>query len=137
MKTYIIKGDPIPLARVRHVRNRIYDPQKELKAIATIDLERQHDQAPLLLGPLHLNVIFYMKPPESCSAKKRAALFNQPHIFKPDLDNLIKFICDISSGVIYHDDCAIFSITSKKIYDSNSRTEFSFTSILQEDHEKK
>ena len=129
MKVYVIKGDPIPLARARHVRNRIYDPQKTIKAIAAIDLASQHDKLPLLSGPLHLDAIFYMKAPESISAKRRALLYEQPHIYKPDLDNLIKFLCDISSGVIYHDDCIIASITTKKIYDENSRTEFHFTSI--------
>ncbi len=129
MKVYVIKGDPIPLARARHVRNRIYDPQKTLKAIAAIDLAGQHDNLPFLSGPLHLDVTFYMKAPDSISQKRRELLYRNPHIFKPDLDNLVKYVCDISSGVIYQDDCIISSITTKKVYDENARTEFSFTSL--------
>jgi len=128
MKVYVIKGDPIPLARARHVRNRIYDPQKAIKAIASIDLCRQHNEEAFLEGPLHLNATFFMKTPESIAAKKRSDLYSKPHVYKPDLDNLLKLICDISSGVIYHDDCIIASITAHKVYDPIARTEFYFTS---------
>lgn len=91
MKTYIIKGDPTPLARPRMGQKRMYDSQKNIKLIASIDIASQHNNAPLIEGPIQIDITFYMKTPESISAKRRLALHGQPHIFKPDLDNLVKF----------------------------------------------
>jgi Holliday junction resolvase RusA-like endonuclease len=90
-KVYIIKGDPTPLMRARISGKRMYDPQKNLKLIASIDIVSQHDDAPLMEGPLHLDITFFMEPAKSISLKRRNALYGQTHIFKPDLDNLIKF----------------------------------------------
>ena len=52
-----------------------------------------------------------------------------PHATIPDLSNCIKFIEDICSGVVYKDDAIIASISSKKLYDNEPRTEFFFTSL--------
>lgn len=94
-----------------------------------ITLQQQVGNMPLLEGPIHLDATFYMKAPESISKIKRAALFNKPHLFKPDLDNLIKYICDVSSNLLYHDDCVIAVITAKKVYDEKPRTEFTLRQI--------
>lgn len=124
MKVYVIKGDPTPLMRAGRNGKRTFDPQKNLKIMAGIDLVSQHNNEPLLEGPLHLDVTFFMAPPKSISIKRKALLCGQPHIFKCDLDNLIKFIGDVCNGIIYYDDCAIAKITAKKIYDEIPRTEF-------------
>jgi Holliday junction resolvase RusA-like endonuclease len=89
-----------------------------------LDLERQHAGAPLLCGPLHISIVFFIEPAKSLSIKKKKELCGTYHVFKPDLDNLIKMVCDISSGIIFKDDCIISQITAKKIYDSRPRTEF-------------
>ena len=34
----------------------------------------------------------------------------------PDVDNLLKFLCDAMTGVVYHDDSQIVSITCEKKY---------------------
>lgn len=115
---YVIVGDPIPLARARHIHNRVYDSQKALKLINGITLRAQHNDRPLLSGPLHLNVQFYM--PIAATSRKKAFY----HVFKPDLDNLIKWICDISNSILFNDDCIVAKITATKMYDKNPRTEF-------------
>lgn len=129
VKVYVIKGDPTPLMRARVSGKRIYDPQKNLKLIAGIDLASQHNNDTLLEGPLHLDVTFFMAPSKSVSLKRRNALQGQYHIFKPDTDNLIKYIGDLCNGLIYHDDCSIAKITAKKVYDLNARTEFTITCL--------
>jgi len=60
MKTYIIAGNPIPLARPRFSFKRIYDKQQNEKFIAGIELAQQHGDLPFLSGPLHLDVTFFM-----------------------------------------------------------------------------
>jgi Holliday junction resolvase RusA-like endonuclease len=42
---------------------------------------------------------------------------------------MIKYICDISNKIIYHDDAAIVHISAKKVYDLNPRTEFIISEI--------
>lgn len=131
MKVYVIPGDPIPLARPRFSNyRRVYDSQKNIKLTASIHVVSQHDDEPLLEGPLHLDITFYMPVPTSISAKRRALLYGKTHIFRPDLTNCIKFYEDICSGVLYYDDCTIAKITARKIYDEHPRTEFSLRQII-------
>jgi len=129
MKVFVIAGDPTPLARPRFSHKRVYDSQKNIKIVASISIKQQQGDAPLLDGALHLDVTFYMKAPVSISAKRRQLLYGTNHLFKPDLDNLIKYICDICNNVTYEDDSIISSISAHKIYDENPRTEFTLRNI--------
>lgn len=129
MKIFVIPGDPTPLARPRFSHRKIYDSQKNIKTIAAIYVRQQQGEDPYLEGPLHLDITFFMKAPESTSKKRRELLYGKPHIFKADLSNLVKFTEDICSGVVYHDDCVIAVITARKIYDERPRTEFTLRMI--------
>jgi|SRR5579859_493398 len=125
---YVIEGKPVPLQRARFARDHCWDAQKALKCSIAISLERQHRDFPLLSGPLKLNITFYFAEP----VKKRHKL-KQPvtechalrsHITKPDLSNLIKFVEDVATGIIYSDDAIIAEIHAYKCYDNPARTEF-------------
>jgi Holliday junction resolvase RusA-like endonuclease len=120
---YVIKGDPIPLARARHGKHGVWDSQKSEKLIAGISLRNQHGNKPLLTGPLRMNVVFYL--PLSKTMAKKLKMPYSYHYFKPDISNMLKFIEDIATGIIYKDDCLIAKVTMKKVYDSEPRTEFS------------
>lgn len=120
---YVIKGNPIPLARARHGNRKTWDAQKQIKLVTALELEDQHSGRPLLVGPLFLDVCFFFEIPESYSARRRVTTIGCFHDFKPDLSNLIKFIEDIANGIIYKDDCSIASVTAKKVYDEEPRTE--------------
>lgn len=117
---YVISESPIALARGRWSNGHCYDSQKNLRLVKEIGLKNQHEDRPLLTGPLHLIVTFFMPIPH-----KSKRQFNH-HIFKPDLDNLIKWVSDLCSGIIFHDDCEISKITATKRYDYDPRTEFYF-----------
>ena len=121
---YVIEGNPVPLQRVRFSNKHCWDAQKSLKTKMAIEIERQHDDAPHLSGPLKLIIIFYFEPARSLSVTKRHGLHGVSHVFRPDLSNLIKFIEDIAIGIIYNDDCVIAEIEARKCYDSIPRTEF-------------
>jgi len=122
---YIIPGDPIPLYRARFGGNKnVWDPQKEIKLVTSITLVSQHNDQPLFSGPVHLDIHFFFLTP------KRKQYFNhQWHIYRPDLSNLIKFYEDISTSIIFKDDCLIAKISADKSYDLNPRTEFIITEI--------
>lgn len=130
---YIIVGDPIPLARPRFHNGRAWDSQKQLKLAWGIQLQQQHKNLPLFEAvPLHLDVEFFLDFPR-VSAKKRAQYENKLHITKPDLSNLIKWVEDAATGILFSDDCIIASITCKKQYGDKPRTEFSVCSITPEE----
>lgn len=134
-KHYVIEGDPIPLARARMGKQRMWDSQKQKKLYCGIELKRQHGNEPLFEGPLSLDVCFYMPIPKSKSAIQREKLIDTYHTFIPDSDNLIKWICDIASGgVLYDDDCIIAAISAQKVYAEHPRTEFVITTLTNEKH---
>lgn len=131
-KKYVIKGDPTPLARPRYSRisKAIFDPQKNQKLFAQISLDQQHGNSPQFSGPVHIDMIFYMAAPKAISVKRKKLLVNKYHVFKPDTDNCIKYVCDVLvNAEILKDDCIVSSITAYKIYDMEPRTEFTIRSL--------
>jgi Holliday junction resolvase RusA-like endonuclease len=137
-RIYTIIGDPVPLARPRMSGpNRIiYDSQKLIKHQLIHQLINQRGDLPLLSGPCHLDATFYMRMPQA-SMKKAKENIGKPHIFRPDLDNLIKFVNDLAcmedfddkKGILLRDDCIISSITARKVYDLEPRTVFTITEL--------
>lgn len=124
---YVIPGDPVPLARARigHGAKKMYDSQKELKLHAGIYVQSQLKQPyrpPE--GPLHLDVTFFMRIPRKIHTKRNIDKNYTYHFFRPDLDNLVKFILDTVQTILFKDDAQISSITARKIYHENPRTEF-------------
>ena len=119
---YVLKGDPVPLARPRFSHKNVYDGQKTRRLMAGIAVQSQHDGRPLYEGNLHLNMTFYMKIPQK--GKRTAVREGGYHIYKPDLSNLIKFVEDVCTKVLYHDDSLICSIVAAKKYSITPRTEF-------------
>lgn len=108
-KTYILSGNPVPLHRGRVYNNKVYDDQKHQKVVSGIEVINQHDRSPKFSGPVHMTVVFYMPNPKGF---KRKGL----HHFKPDLSNLIKYVEDVMTGVVYNDDAQIASINASKEY---------------------
>jgi len=117
-KRYILPGSPVPLARVRFGNGRVWDSQKDLKLVNGIHISNQHDDEPFFVGPILLDVTFYMPIPQR-RAKNRTFIH---HYIKPDLDNLIKFSMDICNLITYRDDCIVSVINARKLYDENPRT---------------
>lgn len=125
---FILDGPPIPLQRARCGRQqKVYDSQKNHKLVAGINLKNQFEQQDLLEGILKLDAIFYMPIPQKCAKKYYGTFDKNLHYKKPDLDNLIKFICDVANGIVYTDDSRIAIIQTEKRYDHNPRTEFTIT----------
>jgi Holliday junction resolvase RusA-like endonuclease len=115
-------GSPTALSRPRFAKNHVYDPQKEHKIILSIELARQHDDMPMLTGPQHLFADFFMP----LSIHKPIRLEGTYCECRPDLDNLVKLLCDICTGVLYADDNLVVRISTCKRYSRNPRTEFYF-----------
>lgn len=127
---YVILGDPVPLARARHGNKRTWDAQKAIKFGWAMQLESQHTSKKLYKGPLLLDVDFYFEIPKT-HKKKYDSLCGTFFVNRPDLDNCIKFVCDVASGILYTNDSTICSIISQKYYDDGNgpRTEFSISEL--------
>ena len=97
----------------------------------SINLASQHDKDPLFEGPVHLDITFFMPIPVKTPRKRANEMLDAPCFFKPDLSNLIKFLEDLGSGVLYKDDAIIASVSAKKVYSINPRTEFSISSLSE------
>jgi Holliday junction resolvase RusA-like endonuclease len=123
--SYIIDGEPIPLARHRHGKGHGWDSQKQLKLGIGLQISNQHNNLPFLEGPLKLEIVFYMPIP----LKGAKTLNGTIHTIRPDLDNLIKMICDVANGIAYKDDCVVASIIAHKQYSTLPRTEFTLTEL--------
>jgi Holliday junction resolvase RusA-like endonuclease len=129
MQIYKIPGEPVPLMRSRanHTARRFYNSQQGVMLNASIYLQSQHDDAKFFEGPVHMDVVFYFPYPKAFPKSKRNTVSYKPT--RCDLDNLIKFICDVSQGVLFADDAIIASISAKKVYDEDPRTEFTIQSL--------
>lgn len=123
--SYIIDGEPVPLARHRHGNGHAWDSQKKIKFGIGMQISNQHNNLPFLEGPLKLDIIFYMPIP----LKGAKSLNGTIHSIRPDLDNLIKMILDVANGIVYKDDCIVSSINAHKQYSALPRTEFTLTEL--------
>ena len=129
---YVIKGDPIPLSRARigHGARHVYDCQREAKRICAIHIQNQRGEDPLVGGPIHLDITFFMRIPKVAQKNVENKRF-QYHYYKPDISNLIKFLEDVSNRILFNDDSQIAYITARKVYDKEPRTEFSITPLKE------
>jgi len=114
-------GTPKALARPRVSSRggfpRMYDSQTKEKGQTLWQLKPQYSEAPLA-GPLAIDLVFAMPIPKSASNIRRRLMIEGElyHIFRPDLDNLSKFILDCMNGFIYIDDSQIQELHARKIY---------------------
>jgi len=135
-------GDPIPLARPRFYaskglssRTHVYDAQKKAKTTSIAEIQRQfelhHSPNCVLDGvALRLDVRFTLATPKS-QKMQYSKLHGKPHIIRPDTSNMIKYIEDVCSGLIYRDDALISKILAYKRYGLESYTEFKVSVMSQ------
>jgi Holliday junction resolvase RusA-like endonuclease len=120
-----IDGDPIPWKRagVNWKNKTFYDQQKKEKEQVRWQLRDQYKENPLTV-PLEVNIVCYFHIPESISRAKRSQMLAGiiHHDHDPDGDNLDGFYWDCMTGVIYKDDCQIFSHSTVKIYGTTPKT---------------
>ena len=128
--SFSIPGDPIPKMTHRHGKGRTWNPQKQMMVNYQLLILNQHKNRPWLIGPLHLEAVFYIEPAKSFSQKKKEQLYGKYVDIKPDNSNLCKYIEDLCNGILYKDDCIIASSSYKKIYAKTPRTEFSLVKLF-------
>lgn len=113
-----IYGDPAPQGSKRVFNGRVVEASGNKlkvwrKAIAAACQELVSEEHSLLLGPVRVEVEFYLPRPASVTIKKRAL-----PIVPPDLDKLLRGLLDGigQSEVIWGDDSQVVQIDAVKLY---------------------
>jgi len=135
--TLVIPGKPLAQKRpkFRHVQTksgksfgRAYNPQESEAGIFMSKLqfaiENQQRGWKPLTGPVELDIVFAMPIPTTTSQKKARLMEDGEirHTKKPDLDNLIKFVKDCGSGILWQNDSQIDKIKACKEYSHEQET---------------
>lgn len=116
-----LPGEPIALKRPRLGKTKVFDPQKRQKMAAYWDIRSQYNRE-IIQDPIVMDITFTFGIPKSWSKKKAAEALGKPHIFRPDLDNCIKWVLDVFQDAVIQDDCYVWSIVSKKLYGESPGT---------------
>jgi Holliday junction resolvase RusA-like endonuclease len=113
-----IYGDPAPQGSKRVFNGRVVEAAGQKlkvwrKAIAAACQNLVTEEHSLLLGPVRVEVEFYLPRPASVTVKKRAL-----PIVPPDLDKLLRGLLDGigQSEVIWGDDSQVVQIEAVKLY---------------------
>ena len=110
-----VPGDPVGKGRPRITTiggfARTYTPEKTKKYEQHVRLEAALSMrgAPLIKGPVELKLQIFMPIPDSYS-KKKAQLCREQRVVptkKPDLDNVLKAVCDAFNGIVWVDDTQV------------------------------
>lgn len=117
----IFPGNPIPLARPRLGKYKVYDPQKDLKKITISCLFQQKINWQKLEGAIGMAMEFHMPIPK-CSEAQKYKVLNSPHVKKPDLSNMIKYYEDCLQPHVFENDSQIVECTARKINSLIPRT---------------
>ena len=109
----------------------MYDPSAKEKKQMWLQIAKFKPKQPLA-GDIMLKVVFYMPRPKTHfrTGKFKHLLKDGYegviyHSFTPDLDNLVKMLCDTIQGRdrMIVDDSQICMLQAEKIYDTEPRTE--------------
>lgn len=124
---FTIPGTPIAKHRPRFARRGkfvvTYNDQETAEGRWLWDLKQQWRQAPIT-EPLKLEVHFYMPIPKYLMKKWAVT----PHLKKPDISNLLKFLEDCCNGTLWKDDSQIWVLHNVfKMYSPDPKTVFKIT----------
>ena len=115
MKELFIKTVPIPKGRPRFYGGHAVTPEKTRKYEKLIRDSWEHGLVDAEY--LTIDMVFKMPIPQSLSKKKQRELDGQPHVKKPDLDNLVKAVLDaLNDGIAFVDDSKVWCINACKEY---------------------
>lgn len=102
-----------------------YTPAKTRSyELAVKTIARMLWRGPLLLGPVELDVAFYVRRP--------LKLTRRCPVVKPDLDNLVKAVKDSLNGIVWKDDCQIVKLSAVKAYNINDENRAYFVVEVKE-----
>ncbi len=126
---FVIPGTPVGKGRPKFARRgnfiTTYTPEKTASYENLVRLkaeEAMKGRAPIE-GAVAMTLLIEVTPPASWSAKKQAqALLGEIRpTTKPDVDNVLKGICDAMNEIVFKDDKQIVAVTIHKAYAQTAR----------------
>ena len=123
-RCFFVPGQPQGKGRARvSMRGgfaRAYTPEKTVayENLIRVMYTEKHGGKPMMDGPLRMSVAARYTIPRSASGVKSRKMIEGEILptTKPDIDNLIKCICDAGNKVIFKDDTQIVELTATKAY---------------------
>lgn len=115
------EGKGRPRATTVNGRARMYTPAKtksyedRIKLEAAVAMQGQS----LMSGPVRVEVDMCFKVPGSWSNMKKHDAVELSRIRptkKPDVDNVLKAVCDAMNGVVYEDDAQVVEVRMSKYF---------------------
>jgi len=97
-----------------------YDDKEKLSF--SLHLENQHNEDPVFAQAVEIQAVFYMPIPKKSVSSLR-------HATSPDLEDLNKFLLEQLRGVVIKEPRLICSLSTKKVYDKDPRTEIVITEV--------
>lgn len=139
MREWTIRIPGEPYAQKRHKARaaniggkfvaRAYDP-KENKSWKALAQHHLTDQGPhtsqiwLPEGAVELDILAVFPLPKSRYRKREPLSSRTYHIQKPDGDNISKAVKDACSGIVFRDDCQVYSERVVKMFGSQGEAPF-------------
>jgi Holliday junction resolvase RusA-like endonuclease len=132
--TFTISGNPVPKARPRVVNGHAYTPRETAAYERTVQwcYKAAARGALTISTPCEVAIVFRFPIPASARRKTMPDKIKpgDPHIHKPDVDNLCKTILDALNGLAFTDDALVASITARKEY-GEPGTEVTITEVAK------
>ena len=129
---FTIDGKPQGKGRPRLSYARIKTPEETVIYENYIKLLYRGTVKTYFEGPVKMVIRAYYPIAKSDSKKKQKQKLDgeiRPHNIKPDIDNVIKVICDALNGVAYHDDTQIVELVTSKHFTDKPRVEVAIENI--------
>ena len=131
---FIVPGEVVPKGRPRFTRSgHAFTPKRttdyETKVKSYYVTEYPYGKA-FEDESLEIVLNVYMALPKSISKKKRDHMLCYEFPTKrPDLDNLLKSVCDALNGVAYNDDSQIVMATVNKFWSEEAKAEITLREV--------
>jgi Holliday junction resolvase RusA-like endonuclease len=126
MISFVVEGVPVPKARARVVMRGKFPsaytpkPSKDYEKLVAVAAKSRMNNRGLLVTDKACKVeLDFTMPIPASTSKKKTELMQEGsirHAKKPDLDNLIKQICDSLNGVVWKDDSQVVELIATKKY---------------------
>jgi len=119
---YVIPGKPVTWMRARRRGNMYFDIQVKDKQRMRRYVQESTIHPIDISIPVSVQIECHMPIPKSWSSKRKLNAVSKPHVSRPDLDNILKFIGDALNGVLWQDDCLIYRFVISKFYAEDPKT---------------
>jgi Holliday junction resolvase RusA-like endonuclease len=120
---YIIIGQPVSFTKVNYASNLGPNTTKELRLIWEITLQGQHEGKAIITTELEVFFDFFFDETIRCRHP------NHHMRVTPTISDLIKFACEMATGIIWTDSRLIVKTHAEKYYSKEPRTELTVIRI--------